>query len=164
VEVSLHSVEPQIADLKSRLTTHKEESVTAKDQDQRELLAAAARMFAAQDMYFMWANQSNGLWEFGEGYNSDQDVYDYPLLVLQYPAATDNAFVDGWGASFTVMGTSVSVEVEAGTFNCVHYQSHDIDMAITSDLYLAPNIGPVQFVTSNATMSVDITLTSYSLN
>jgi hypothetical protein len=107
-----------------------------------------------------YLNHSDGLYKYGD----NSGVYASPRLYLKYPCAAG----DSWsfdGGTFTVLNTSRTVTVPAGTFDCILYYYRKVNTSGSVSVhyeYWCPDIGQVkQDVYLDGSLAVTIELVSY---
>ncbi|MFC1848701.1 hypothetical protein ACFL27_00710 [candidate division CSSED10-310 bacterium] len=115
------------------------------------------RRFAV-DEYALWKNHADGLYEYGLSSGSNLEIYETPKLVIKYPVSAGETFEDGWSDSWSVISTSTTVDVPAGSFDCHHYQN---TYNAAMNKYVKPDTGYIK--SSDTENNLESVLTSYSL-
>jgi len=102
------------------------------------------------------SNHSDGLYDYGMEPNTHSGE-----LFLKYPTSVGDSWTYA-GVTMTVISTSQSVSVPAGTFDCVVYEYNSASSG-KNRYYFSPHIGYIQFYQGSSN-TYNLKLKSYSLN
>jgi len=82
-------------------------------------------------------NRSDGVWYWSDTLSPPE------ALALKYPATAGQSY-PFYEATITVVSTSASVTVPAGTFSCYYYEANVPIIGTIAKFWVAPNIGIIQ--------------------